>query len=289
MNEIKQKIGIVADEGGDLPKELIKKHKISIVPFKVDLGELAKFSGNIYQKIKEAEKRKIKAFIKTSQPSPGDFLKAFKEKLKEFEEIICITITSKYSGTFNSALQAREYLREKEKIHVVDSLSGSAGEGLIILKAASLIEKGLKIKEILEDLKNSILKTNLIFMLENPERLEVSGRIPHILALWLKKMQKIGIRSLLGIKNGKIRPIGIKKTKDIATALFEEFENKISKIEGKIVKIAITHADNLKEVEKLKKMVQKLKNVEISFLNLIGNVLGGLAGPGTIALAWQEE
>jgi DegV family protein with EDD domain len=286
---LKQKIGIVADEGGDLPEELIKKQKISIVPFKVDLGDLAKFPGNIYQKIKEAEKRKIKAFIKTSQPSPGDFIFAFKEKLKEFEEIICITITSKHSGTFNSALQAREYLPEKEKIHVVDSLSGSAGEGLIILKAASLIERGLKIKEILENLKNSISKTNLIFMLEDPERLEASGRIPHILASWLKKMQKIGIRPLLGIKNGKIRPVGIKKTKDIATALFEEFKNKISKIEEKIVKIAITHADNLKEAEKLNEMVQKLKNVEISFLNLIGNVLGGLAGPGAIALAWQEE
>jgi DegV family protein with EDD domain len=136
----KQKIGIVADEGGDLPEELIKTHNISIVPFKVDLGEMKDLAGNIYQRIREAEKRGLKSFVKTSQPSPGDFLKAFKEKLKEFEEIICITVTSKHSGLSILLCKAREYLSEKEKIHVVDSMSVSGGEGLIILKAVSLIK-----------------------------------------------------------------------------------------------------------------------------------------------------
>lgn len=285
-----EKIGLIVDEGADLPNELIEKHKISIVPFKVDFGKLAEFPGNIYEKMKEAEKRKIKAYIKTSQPSPGDFLAAFKEKLKEFEEIICITITSKHSGTYNSALQAKNFLEEKEKIHVVDSLSGSAGQGLIVLKAASLIERGFKIKEILENLKKSIPKTHLIFVLKDPERLEASGRIPHIFASFLRAMQKIGIKLLLGIRNGKIKPIGIKKgVKDIASALFEEFEVKISKLKpDKIIKVAITHAQNLKEAMKLKEMIEKIKNTEISFINLIGNILGGLAGPGAIALAWQE-
>jgi DegV family protein with EDD domain len=286
----KEKIGLVCDEGGDLPKEIIEKYKISIVPFKVDLGELARFPGNIYQKMEEVKKRKIKAFIKTSQPSPGDFLSAFKEKLKDFEKIICITITSKHSGTYNSALQARNFLKEKEKIHVIDSLSGSAGEGLIILKAASLIEKKLKIGEILGNLKKSVSKTQMVFMLQDPERLEASGRIPHVLASWLRAMQKIGIRPLLGIKNGKIKPIGIKKgVKDISTALYKEFENKISKVKNKIVKVAITHADNLTEAIKLKEMIEKIKISEIVFINLIGNILGGLAGPGTLALAWQYD
>lgn len=290
MSNQKAKIGLVADEGGDLPKDLIERYKISIVPFKVDFGELAKFPGNIYQKIREAEKRGIKAFIKTSQPSPGDFLKAFKEKLKDFEKLICVTITSKHSGTYNSALQARNFLKEKEKIQVVDSLSGTGGEGLVILKAASLIEKGLKIEEILENLKKSISNTHLIFMLENPERLEASGRLPKILASWLKKLQKIGIRPLLGIKNGKIKPVGIKRgVRDIATALFKEFEKRISKIENKIVRVAITHADNEREAIKLKEMVEKIKNVKISFLNLIGNILGGIAGPGAISLSWQHD
>jgi len=289
MIKSKEKIGIVADEGSDLPPALIEKHKISLVPFKIELGKLAQFPGNIYQKIREAEKRKLKIFAKTSQPSPGDFLKVFREKLKDFERIICITITSKHSGTFNSATQAKNFLKEKEKVYVVDSLSGSSGEGLIILKAAELIKKSLKVEEILKRLKEAISKTHLIFMVEHPKWLASSGRISNFLASWLEKMQKIGIRPLLGTKEGKIKPIGIKRgVKDVATALFKEFKEKISKFKEEKIKVAITHADNLEEAEKLREMIRVIRNCEIIFSNLLGNVLGSLAGPGTLTLAWQE-
>jgi DegV family protein with EDD domain len=288
---LKLKIGIVADEGGDLPEELIKKHNISIVPFKVDLGEMKDLVGNIYQRIKEAEKRGLKSFVKTSQPSPGDFLKAFREKLKEFEEIICITVTSKHSGTFNSALQAREYLPEKDKIHVVDSMSVSGGEGLIILKAISLIKSGLKIDEILEKLKESVLKTNLIFVLESPKWAVASGRIPKVLGALLERMQNFGFYPVLTLKKGKISLSSIKKgVKDLSSALFEEFKSKIlkEKIDSEI-KIAITHADNEKEAKKLEDLILKVKNCKVEFKNIIGNIVGGLSGPGALALAWQEE
>jgi DegV family protein with EDD domain len=287
----KQKIGIVADEGGDLPEELIKKHDISIVPFKVDLGEMKDLPGNIYQRIREAERRGLKSFVKTSQPSPGDFLKAFKEKLKEFEEIICITVTSKHSGTFNSALQAREHLPEKEKIHVVDSMSVSGGEGLIILKAVSLIKSGLKINEILEKLKESVLKTNLIFVLENPKWAVASGRVPRVLGALLERMQNLGFYPVLTLKKGKIGLSSIRKgVKDLSSALFEEFKSKILKenIDSEI-KTAITHADNEREAKKLEDLILKVKNCKIEFKNIIGNIVGGLSGPGAVALAWQTE
>jgi len=288
---LKTKIGIVADEGGDLPKELIEKHKISIVPFKVDLGEMKDLAGNIYQRIREAEKRGLKSFVKTSQPSPGDFLRAFKEKLKEFEEIICITVTSKHSGTFNSALQAREYLPEKEKIHVVDSLNVSGGEGLIILKTASLIKSGLKMNEILKRLKESISKTNLIFVLENPKWAVASGRIPKILGAILERMQSLGFYPVLTLKKGKVSLSSVRKrVKDLSGALFEEFKSKIlkEKIESQ-VKTAITHADNEKEAKKLENSILKIKNCKVEFTNIIGNIVGGLSGPGALALAWQTE
>jgi DegV family protein with EDD domain len=288
---LKQKIGIVADEGGDLPEELIKKHNISIVPFKVDLGEMKDLPGNIYQKIREAERRGLKSFVKTSQPSPGDFLKAFREKLKEFEEIICITVTSKHSGTFNSALQAREYLPEKEKIHVVDSMSVSGGEGLIILKAVSLIKSGLKINEILGKLKESVLKTNLIFVLESPKWAVASGRIPKVLGALLERMQNLSFYPVLTLKKGKIGLSSIRKgVKDLSSALLEEFKNKIlkEKIDSEI-KIAITHADNEKEAKKLEDLILKVKNCKVEFKNIIGNIVGGLSGPGAVALAWQTE
>ena len=288
---LKNKIGIVADEGGDLPKELIEEHKISIVPFKVDLGEMKDLAGNIYQRIREAEKRGLKSFVKTSQPSPGDFLKVFKEKLKEFEEIICVTVTSKHSGTFNSALQAREFLPEKEKIHVIDSMSVSGGEGLIILRAVSLIKSGLKISEVLKKLKESVLKTNLVFVLENPKWAVASGRIPKVLGAILERMQNLGFYSVLTIKKGKVKLSSIRKgVRDLSGALFEEFKSKILKEKVKSeIKTAITHADNEKEAKKLEDLILKVKNCKIEFKNIIGNIVGGLSGPGALALAWQTE
>ncbi len=282
----KQKIGIVADEGGDLPKELIEKHRISIVPFKVDLGQMENLPGSIFQKIREAEKRGLKSFVKTSQPSPGDFLNAFREKLKEFEEIICITVTSKHSGTFNSALQVKNFLAERERIHVVDSMSVSGGEGLIILKAIELISQGLKTREILDKLKDCILKTNLIFLLKDPKWLENSGRIPKVLGAFLRKMQNLGFHPILGVKRGRVVPVGVKKgIEDMASALFDELKKKISEREK--ISVAITHADNEFEAKKLENLVKGLKNCEIKFLNIIGEIVGGLSGPGAVALAWQ--
>lgn len=287
-----EKVGLVCDGAGDLPRELIEKYKISIVPLRVDFGQMKDIPGNTYQKIREAERRGIKSFVKTSQPSPGDFLSAFKEKLKRFEKIVCITITSKLSGTFNSAQQARGFLEEKfrNKIAIIDSLNGSCGEGLLILKATDLIEKGLKMEEILENLRKTVSKIYLIAMLGDPKWLGASGRVPRFVVSWLKGMQKIGLRPLIAIKRGRIIPIGIKRgAKDMATALFREFESRISKIKDKKIKVAITHADNLGEAQKLKEMIEGIKNTEVVFMNLICNVLGGVAGPGTIALSWQEN
>lgn len=284
-------IGIVADEGGDLPKELLEKYDVSLVPFRVEWGEMEKLSGNIYQRIREAEKQGLKSFIKTSQPSPGDFLKVFQEKLKKYEKIICVTVTSKHSGTFNSASQAKTYLKEKEKIEIIDSLNVSGGEGLIILKLARLIESGLNFFEIIPKIKESILKTNLIFILEDPKWAENSGRIPKILAILLKKMKNLGFYPILTIRKGKISLLKVKrKAKDLASALLEEFKNKISKEKKQTqIRVAITHADNTEEARKMENLLKKIKNCKIEFVNIISNIVGGLAGPGTVALSWQYD
>lgn len=291
MENQKAKIGILVDEGADLPKELIEKHSISVVPFKIDWQEMKDIEGNIYQKMRKTEKRGIKSFVKTSQPSIQDFLSLFKERLKEFEELLCLTISSKLSGTFNSAIQAKNFLPQEmqEKVFVIDSLNASAGEGLLVLRTIDLIKKEKKLERIVEAFKEDILKIHLIGIFEDPKWLEAGGRIPHLLAVWIKKMQKLGIRPLLGVKNGEIKAVGfVRGVKEISSCLFKEFEARILKErEGKI-RLAITHADNLKEAKKLEGMIKKLKNVEIAFISLIGNVLGGHVGPGAVVLAWHS-
>lgn len=281
------KIGLVCDEGGDLPKEIVEKYEIEVLPFKLDLGQLEKFEGNIYQKLRKADKEKIKAFVKTSQASPKEFFDAFKKRLEKFERIICITISSKLSGSFNSALQGKKFLgKDGEKICVIDSLNGSGGEGLLILKTLELIEKKIKFEEIIKRIKKLIPKIQLIGMVKDPKWLEAGGRLPHLFALWIRKAAKLNIHPLLQIKKGRILPSGLVKAKTIPLALFKEFKKRNQKIEGKI-KAIITHAGDLGEAQSLREMIEKeFKNVQVLFLNLIGPALGGHLGPGTLILAW---
>jgi len=289
------KIGLVVDEGADLPQEIIEKHQMVVVPVKMDWPDLENLPGeNTFQKMREAEKRGIKSFGKTSQPSPKDFLEAFKKQLERFDKIICITLTSKLSGTYNSANQARGILKgeEQKRVFIVDSLNATCGEALSNLKAIDLIERGKEIEEIVKELEKFIPQVRLYGMLEDPKWLEASGRISSTIANWFRKMQKIGVRPILGIKKGVMKPVGIKAgAKDIPTALFRQFEAKIKKLrnQGKKIRVAITHGDDSEGAQRLKEMIEKeLEGTEVAFINLIDNVIGVLVGPDAFVLAWSE-
>jgi DegV family protein with EDD domain len=297
-----KKIGLVVDEGADLPKELVDKHQMAIVPVKMDWPDLENLPGeNTFQRMREAEKRGIKSFGKTSQPSPKDFLDSFKKQLEKFDKIICITLTSKLSGTYNSAVQARGILNQEDqkRAFIVDSLNASCGEALFALKAVDLIEKGKEAEEIVRELEKFSPQVHLYGMLEEIKWLEASGRISPTMAKWVRRMQKIGVRPIIGVKKGVLKAIGIKAgAKDISTALFHQFESKTKKLrdQGKKIRVTITHGDNLKGAQKLKETIEKDYNlptphqgkVEVAFINLIDNVLGVLVGPDALVLAWSE-
>jgi len=290
------KIGLVIDEAADLPREIIEKHQIAVVPVKMDWPDLESLAGeNTFQKMREAEKREIKSFAKTSQPSPKDFLDAFKKQLEGFEKVLCITLASKLSGTYNSANQARTILREEDqkRVFIVDSLNASCGEGLLDIKAIDLIEQRKDIEEIVKELEKFVPQIYLYGIVEDPKWLESLGRISHTLANWVRRMQKIGVRPIIGIKKGVIKAIGIKAgAKDISVALFHQLEAKTKKLrnQGKKIRVAITHGDDLEGARRLKEMIKKeLKGVEVAFINLIDNVLAVLGGPDALILAWFED
>jgi len=291
----KTSVGLVVDEGADLPKEIIEKNQIATIPIKMDWPEIENLPGeNTFQKMREAEKRGIKSFGKTSQPSPKDFLDSFKKQLEKFDKIFCLALTSKLSGTYNSAIQAKDLLEpeQKERIFVVDTLNITCGEALLVLKAIDLINEGEDVEEIIKELEKLIPRVRLYGMLEEIKWLEASGRISHTLANWVRRMQKIGFRPIIGIKKGVIKAIGIKAgAKDIPTALFHQFEAKTKQFRnrGKKIRVAITHGDNFEGAQRLKELIEKnLKNTEVVFINLIDNVLGVLVGPDTLILAWCE-
>jgi len=290
-----KKIGIITTEAADLPHDIIKKHQIGIVPVKLDWPEIEKIPGeNTFQKMRELERRGIKSFGKTSQPSPNDFIEVYKYQLTRFEKVLCSTLSSKHSGTYNSAILGRNFLdpKDQKRVFVIDSLNGTVGEALFVLKVVDLIKEGKEIEDIVKELKNFIPKDHLYLMLADPKWLEASGRISHLIASLLRRMAKAGIRPMLELKKGTIKPSKIKiGAQNIPDTLFKTLERATRNLrkESKKIRTAIVHGDDPKGAQRLKEMIEKeLENTEVAFINVIDNVLGAPLGPDTLALAWCE-
>ena len=290
-----EKKGIITDEAADLPKEIIENEQIAVVPVKLDWPEIENLSGeNTFQKMRELEKLGMKSFGKTSQPSPKDFIDTYNLRLERFDKVICITLTSKLSGTYNSAIQGKNFLtpQDQEKVFVIDSLNASGGQALLVLKAVDLIKSDKKIEEVVKELEKFTSQIRLFLMLEDPKWLEYSGRISHLIASFLRNMAKRGVRALLTFKNGRLAPGGIKiHAKDTVRVLFNQFEKETQKLrqENKKIRMAITHGDDLESAQRLKEMVEKeFKNIEVAFINIVNDIVGAVTGPNTLVFSWCE-
>jgi len=291
-----EKIGIITEETADFPQEMVEKYNIATVPVKFFWPEIENLPGeNIFQKMRELEKRGIKSFGKTSQPSVGDYLSKYKVQLEKFERVICISLTSKLSGSYNTALQAKKFLEAEyqKRIFNIDSLNASGGQALFILKAVDLINQGKELEEIIKELENFIPEIHCYVVFGDPKWAEASGRISHFVANILKGLIKVGIRPILTFKNGVLVPVLLKThTKDVPIALFNYLKSETEKLikrEEKI-RVIITHGDNLSGAERLKEMIEKeMKNAEVVFINIINNVVGVPAGPDTISVSWSRS
>lgn len=286
-------IGLVTDEIADLTQKVAEHYKIEVVPYKIDWPEGENLPGeNIYQKMREAEKQGITKLPKTSQASPKDFQGAYKKQFeKGFEKIICITLSSKLSGGYNSALQAKQTLPEdqRDKVFVFDSYNATSGEGLLVLRAIELVQEQREVYEILQELKDVAPKIYLYGFIADPKWLEWGGRLSHSQANWVRRLQKIGVRPLVGIKDGTVEQIGFRfGVKNTPEAIFKEIEKNSRKArkEGKKIRVVITHCDNLEEAKELKEKLKKIK-AEVSFTNLTGSVVGVHVGPGALIAGWM--
>ena len=290
-----QKIGFVTEDATDMPQELVEKYQIAQVAVKFTWPELESMPGeNTFQKMRELAKKGDKSFGKTSQPAAKDFLDKFEQQLARFEKVICITVSSKLSGSYNSANQAKGYLKpeDQKRLFIVDSFSVSGAQALLAIKAVDLTNENKTAEEIAAELEKFIPQIHSILIFEDVKWVEAGGRISHFAATLVRSMARAGIRPLMAIKNGILAPTGLKTgAKDIPTAIYKQLEHdtKDHIKEGKKIRVAIAHCDDPQGAQRLKEMIENnFKNVEIVFVNILNNVVGVLAGPNAMVAAWCE-
>ena len=276
MNRQKQSIGLVADDICSLPAKLLEELQIEIIKTKLFFPEWKKNpEKNLYQIMRET-----KAHPKTSAPSPGDYLKAYKKVLEKFKKVLVVTLTSELSVTYSSARQAKELMPDSSKIEIFDSLQASIPEGLLALKAAELIKKGQNIEEITKTLENLREKVKLFGFLETTYWVEKIGRMSHWQATAFKILKGLGVQPMIGIKKGKVGLTGFNFwTKDVFKALFHQLKHQAKKSK---IRVGINYTDNIDLAYKLKEKVEKELGAEVSFISLAPPIVGANSGPGTL-------
>lgn len=278
-----KKIGIITEDVCSLPEKLIRVFKIEIVKTKLFFPELEKFpEKNLYQLMKET-----KTTPKTSAPSPGNYLSAFKKLDKDFEKILVITVSSKLSACFNSAFQARELFERPEKIFIFDSQQAASSQGLLVLKAAELINKNKDINEILKVLENLKNKIEFFGFLKTTYWAEKNGRVKKWQGIVFKTLKFLGIQPYLGIKDGIVKLTGFNFwTPDEFEAMFNQLKYVAKK--GEIV-VGINYTDNIEFALKLKEKIEKELRSEVLFCSLVPPIIGANSGPGTILAACYNK
>ena len=257
-------VKIVTDSTSDLPQELIREYGITIVPAYVQFNGKTYRDGidisqdEIYQKMITGN-----TIVKTSQPPPADFIAAYKKLLEETDEIVSIQVTSKLSGIYNSAVQAREMIGGNKRIEVIDSMSTSMGLGLMTLAAARLAKTGEDITVILDEIKNSIPATHLWGIFDTLKYLFLGGRIGKAKAL-LGGM--LHVKPMLTMSNGELQPTGLARSRSKGLdKLLDNVKNCLN-----IQDIAIVHSTTPEDAQSLKDRIGTIFDKSNIYISRLG-------------------
>ena len=225
---------IITDGSCDLGQEIPKQAGITVVPFYVT------FDGQNYRKeIEEISVREFyqlmvdnpDQFPKSSLPSVQDYVEAFTPFLKDGKDVICLCITIKFSGSYNSAKTAAELLEEEypnQRIAVIDTTVDTVLQGILVLEVLRMQQAGFSFEETLEGIERIKPTGRIIFTVGNYEYLIHGGRIGKVMGT---AASTLGIRPLIMLREGEIFPIGIARNrKKSMKRLIEQTKEHFSRI-----------------------------------------------------------
>jgi len=276
-------IKIVTDSTAYLPADFIREHDIRVVPLYVHFGEEAFKEGvEISDEEFYARLKRSPTLPTTSQPSAGEFQEVFRELSEAGHEIIALTISSKLSGTWNSAMAAKEMLPQAQ-ISVIDSLSTAAGLELMVRAAVEAAEGGATHQEVVALVREIVPKMNIFFVVDTLEYLAKGGRIGNAKA-FLGTLLKV--KPILFLHEGAIEPLEQVRSKRKAQArLLELVEERVGD-RGAEAKVALTNALVPDEALALGRELQKRLGCAEPIQSTLGPVIGTHTGPGLVGVAF---
>lgn len=276
---------IVTDSTADLTSELYKQHDITPVPLTVHLGDK---SWRDFYDISPDEfyslLSKSNEVPRTSQPSPQDFIQVFTPYVERGEPLLSIHISSRLSGTYQSANLARNHF-PKARIEVVDSRQTSLGLGQIVLLLVERIGRGSQFDEVVETARYLADRAETYFSVDSLHYLQRGGRIGKAQA-FLGTLMKI--KPLMRLVEGEIQPVEkIRTTERLLNRFVELLEKKAA--EGPNLRYSLAESDNSVLVDGLLERLRKVENASLVYRAKIGGVVASHAGPGTLGVTFVHD
>lgn len=257
---------IVTDGSCDLPPELCRAKDIDVVPFYVSFD-----SENYQKEIVDMPIRRFyeqmvadpATFPKSSMPSVQDYVDVFRPIIEGGKAVICICITTKFSGSYQSAMNAKEMLLESypdARITVMDSTVDTVLQGIFVLEAVKMYEAGLPYEKVVEELEAIKGTGRIFFTVGNIDYLKHGGRIGKLAGL---AGSVLGIKPLITLKEGEIFPSGVsrsrKKSLEKVYELLWQYLEEVHAVSGEY-SICVGYGYDIEEAEAFRKDAVRFLN-----------------------------
>lgn len=286
---------IISDSSCDLPMDIVSENNLVVVPFYVSFDESTYLKENIDIDVREFYQRMIdnpKTFPKSSLPSVDDYINCFTKYVKEDIGIICICITTKFSGSYNSASTARDILLEQypnAKIKVIDSTVDTVLQGIYVLEACKMQQAGKSMAEVCARLDEIKSTGRILFTIANIEYLKHGGRIGKLAGL---AASTLGIKPLILLKEGEIFTNGITRSRKKAlNKLIDQTKEHFASIQESpddysiVVGYGYYYDEAVEFRDQLLASLQTYSNIKEIPIRQIGATIGVHTGPHPLGLS----
>lgn len=278
------RIALVTDSSSDLTREIYQENGITVVPLTVHFGDESFIdtveisSSEFFDKLKRSQ-----VMPKTSQPSPADFVAVYQCLLKSHDFVFSVHISSKMSGTVQSAQIAAETVNP-DVIEVVDGRAVSLVTGLMVLEGAEAIRQGKSVDDVRESIQHVMDNFGLYWTLDTLEYLQKNGRIGRATA-FIGGL--LSIKPIMSIEEGEIAGVErVRGSNRVFPRILELMHSRIRP--GAPIDVIVLHADDEPRGKRWLADVKSEFNCRRTWLTDCGPIVGTHAGPGTIAVAWVE-
>ena len=277
-------VRIVTDSTSDLPADVIEQLGITVVAQNVHFGtETYKDNVTITPDSFFSMLASSKELPKTSQASPGEFKEVYDQLGEGADGIVSIHVAAKLSGTYNSAVQARELTTAQCPVEVIDTAQASMGEGLVAIAAAEAANAGASVDEVAAVARSAAGRSHCMALLETLEYLQKGGRIGKAQAMMGSILQ---IKPMIVVRDGEVHELGKARTFAKALAKLKETAQSM----GPADSLAIIHSTTPDAAQAFADhFVAILPSGARPYIARFGPALGVHVGPGAIGVALVQS